>query len=199
MWRSLIGLSLLASMTIFIAGCSLVQPLESKVQSEPARQMSMDQLKEIESFFVECETSVPTLDPKELKAGQHIQIIAGSSPNTLNQEVLLLTSRIAGTVKEVSADRVILQDVVMIKEGRTQHAVPVVSKVPYFNRRFKSTGVRREVTPVPGEVAIELSEILHAKELTDSGFEEVREYGVERIGVDFDFNVAEGRPAITPQ
>lgn len=158
----------------------------------------MDELREIESLLVEGDATVPKFDPQQLKMGQHVQIIAGSSPETLDQEVLILTSRIAGTVKEVSDDHVVLQDVVMIKEGRTQNAVPVFrSKVPYFRRFFKNTSVGREVTSVPGEVAIELSEILHARELTDSGFEEVREYGHERIGVDYDFNAIDDQPATT--
>ena len=96
-------------------------------------------------------------------------------------------------MKEISDDRVVLQDVVMIKGRRTQQAVPFVGKVPYFGRRFKNTGVAREGTSVPGEVAIELGEILHTQELTDPAFEGIQKHGVERIGVDFDFNVEDGQ------
>lgn len=191
------GLAFWATLALWTSGCSLVQPAELNALPEPSRQMSMDELREIESFLVWGETSGPPLDPKQLKVGQHVQVIAGGSPKTLDQEVQFLTSRIAGTVKEISDDRVVLQDVVMIKQVRSQQAVPVVSKVPYLSRLFKNTGVGREVTAVPGEVTIELSEILHAKELTDSGFAEVREFGVERIGVDF--NVEDGRPVMAQQ
>ena len=156
--------------------------------------MSMDELGELETHFAAPDDIVRQFDPSRLKAGQHVQIVTGVPPETLPQAILSLLSGIAGTVKEVSADRVILLDVVIISARPTQHTVPIAGKVPYFGRLFKnSSGDRREVTPVPGEVAIELSEILHARELTDTAFEQVKQYDAERIGVDFDF-AAEGEP-----
>jgi hypothetical protein len=150
--------------------------------------------------FIAPDSIVAHLDLSQIKAGQHLQIWTGSLPEDFLQEVLDLFSGIVGTVKEVSADRVILVDVVVISAKPTQHAVPIAGKLPYFGRLFKNAPVvRREVTPVPGEVAIELSEILHAKELTDTGFADVRKYGFERIGVDFDYNIAEDQAAISHQ
>ena len=204
MWQQFCGLMFSATVAIFAAGCSLVQPVESKVQPERARQMSMAQLKEMESFFVKCETSLPTLDPKQLKAGQHIQVLTGGMPDNEFPDSVALPTRVAGTVKVVTADHVVLQDVMMIREGRSQNGVPVVSKVPYFSRYFKNTGVGRASTAVPGELAIELSSILHAGELSEFEFDAMQKNRQpQRIGVDFDFNVEDGRladrPVITKQ
>ena len=191
MRQSFCRLTFLVTLAMFV-GCSLVQPADSKIQPEPPTQMSMDELREIESVVFRGDPMVPTLDPKQLQVAQHVQIMTGIPSEDFQQEIEALTSRIAGTVKEITADHVVLQDVVMISQKQTQRAVPVVGKVPYFNQFFKNTAIGRELTPVPGDVTIELSKILHAKELTDSGFAEVRESGVERIGVDFDFNGEDG-------
>lgn len=186
MWRRPAGLSILTVLSTWFAGCSLVNP--------PDTQMSMDELKELEAHFVDSGGIAITPDPSQLKAGQHVKILMGNPPETLSQEIRLLTSGIAGTVKEVSADRVVLQDVVMISSKPTQQGIPIVSKLPFSGRLFTNTGVRREVTPVPGEVTIELSKILEAKVLTDTAFEDVRKYGAERIGVDFDFSAEQTDP-----
>lgn len=192
------SVSIIAALSTCLAGCSLL--LHPAASATRTTQMSMVELEELKTHFAAPDDIVPQFDPSQLKAGQHIQIVTGVPPETLPQEILSLLSGIAGTVKEVSADRVVLQDVVMISTRPTQHAVPIAGKLPYFGRLFKnSSGVRREVTPVPGEVAIELSEILHAKELTNTAFEQVRKYGVERIGVDFDFNIAEDGAVISQQ
>ncbi len=104
----------------------------------------------------------------------------------------------AGTVKANDGDRLVLQDVVMINIVKL-NGTPMVSKVPYFNRLFKNTGVGRKGVSIPGEVALERSKILHACQLTDDNFKAIRQNGgYERIGVDIDFNVADGEDA-TPQ
>ena len=191
MWRILTGLSFVAAISTYFAGCSLLlHPAESNA---PSTQINMYVREESETASVPPDFMMSHLDLSQLKAGQHVQIWTGSPPEDFLEEILCLFSGIAGTVKEVSADRVVPQDVVMISAKPTQHGVPVASKVPYFGRLFKNTGVRREVTPVPGEVAIELSEILDAKVLSCKLFAPALKYGAERIGVDFDYS-AEGEP-----
>ena len=102
----------------------------------------------------------------------------------------------AGTVKANDGERLVLQDVVLINEGRSQTGVPIVNKVPYFSRCFKNTSVARQGISIPGEMALERSKILHACELTDDNFKNIRQNsGDERIGVDFDFNIADGEDA----
>ncbi|MDA1231207.1 MAG: hypothetical protein O2856_10570 [Planctomycetota bacterium] len=198
MWRSLTALSLIAVLSTCFAGCSLVQPSELNVRHELTPQTRLKLVKDAEAFLVECETSVPALDPKQLKAGQHIQILTGGTPMTDFPEFIVLPTKMAGSVKEVGPDRVVLQDVLMVNESRSQQGVPIVSKVPYVSRLFKNTGVGRVSTAIPGELTIELSRILHASELTAEEFEAMQKNGMpERIGVDFDFNIEDGRSAIT--
>ncbi|MBC7965636.1 MAG: hypothetical protein H7Z17_06880, partial [Fuerstia sp.] len=104
---------------------------------------------------------------------------------------MTISRSFAGTVKANDGDRLVLQDVVLINEGRSQTGVPVVSRVPYFSRLFKNTSVARQGVSIPGEVALERSKILHACELTDDNFRSIRQNsGDERIGIDFDFNAA---------
>ncbi len=222
MWRHVGKLSLMASLASCGSGCSLVQPaesnvqtepgrqrvfgcrelghltVESNVQTEPGRQQTLEALKEMEVFL---QGSVPKLDPQQLKAGQHIQILTGGVPHTRIPEIMIHSTMIAGTVKVMDGDRLVLQDDVMIKEGRSKRNKSFTSRIPYVSRWGKSTGIGRESTAVPGEVAIKLSEILNASELTDVEFEAVRKNGggYERIGVDFDFNVADGLEATPHQ
>lgn len=204
MRQQLCGLAFWATVAMWTSGCSLVQPAESKVQPEAARQMSMDELREIESFFVTGETSASALNPKQLNVGQHVQIvISGGSDNEFPYSVAAPT-KVAGTVKEVNADHVVLQDLMMVKTGRSQQGVPVVNKMPYFSRRFKNTSVGRVSTAVPGALTIELSSILHASEVSDVEFEAMQKNAQpERIGVDYDFDIPDARladePAITKQ
>lgn len=198
MWRSHTALSFIAALSTYFAGCSLVQPTELNVGQELTPQTRLQHVKDAEAFLIECETSLPTLDPKLLKAGQHIQILTGGTPVTDFPEFIVLPTKVAGSVKEVGPDRVVLQEVVMVNESRTQQGVPIVSKVPYVSRLFKNTGVGRVSTAIPGELTIELSRILHACELTEVEFEAMQKNGEsERIGVDFDFNIENGRSAIT--
>ena len=101
---------------------------------------------------------------------------------------------------QLDVDRVILQDVVMMSESRSSSGVPIVSHLPYVSRLFKNNGVARVTTHIPGEVTIELSEIICVSEVTDVDFDAVQNNGCyERIGVDFDLNVVDGLPAKTPQ
>ena len=161
----------------------------------------MEVLKGMEVFLADSQGRIPKLDPKQLKAGQHVQILTGGVPDTHVPEIMIHSTMIAGTVKVMDGDRVVLQDVVLINEARSQNAVPIVSKVPYVSRRFKSTGPpRRQGISIPGEIALERSKILHACELTGDNFKTIRQNGgEERIGVDFDLNVADGEETILQQ
>ena len=112
----------------------------------------------------------------------------------------MLSRSFAGTVKANDGDRLVLQDVVMINEALKQSGVPIVNNVPYFSRLFKNTSAGRKGVSIPGEVALERSKILHACQLTDDSFKTIRQNGgYERIGVDFDFNVANDLDATPPQ
>lgn len=192
------GLAFWATLATWTSGCSLVQPVASRTLLEPARP-SIEQLSEMESYLVTCETSVPTLDPKQLNVGQHVQIMIGGMSDDEFPYSVAIPTKVAGTVKEVNADHVVLQDVMMIKTGRSQQGVPVVSKVPYISRYFKNTGIARVSTAIPGALTIELSSILHTGEVSDVEFDAMQKNGKpQRIGVDFDFSVEDGRLADSP-
>ncbi|MEJ7590735.1 MAG: hypothetical protein WKF77_04250 [Planctomycetaceae bacterium] len=158
-------------------------------------QPSIQPVMSMNVILVNEQGPLPKMDPRALKPGQHVRLITGERPGCgdpdIRDEVLMMSRSFAGTVKANDGDRLVLQDVVLINEAHSQTAVPIVSKVPYVNRRFKNTGVaRREGISIPGEIALERSKILVACELTDDNFKTIRQNGgYERIGVDFDFSV----------
>lgn len=210
MWRHVGALSLLAFLVSCGSGCSLVQPADSVVSTEdrpPLADQSVTTFDQpvmtLDVFLADEQGPLPKIDPQELKPGQHVRLITGERPNCderdIDEEVLTVSRSFAGTVNANDGDRLVLQDVVLIQEARSQTGVPVVSKVPYFRKIFKSTNVGRKGVSIPGEVALDRSKILHACQLSDDNFKTIRQNGgYERIGVDFDFNVADSKEA-TPQ
>ena len=189
-----------AVLTTCFAGCSLLQPPDTAVSTEDRLQPFGQEVGYMEVFIVNEQGRMPKIDPGELKPGQHVRLITGEgcdNPDFLD-EVSMMSRSFAGTVKsnDGNGNRLVLQDVVMINEARSQTGVPVISKVPYVSRLFKNTGVGRQGISIPGEVALERSGILYACQLTDDKFKTIRQNGgEERIGVDFDFNVADGGDA----
>ena len=206
MWQKPVGRAFVAVLTTLVAGCSLVQPPDSVVSTEDRPPLSIQPVGTLDVFLSNEQGRMPKIDPKELKPGQHVRLITGEAPNSdhpdILDEVLILSRSFAGTVKsnDGNGNRLVLQDVVLINEGRSQSGVPIVSKVPYVSRLFKNTSVGRQGIPIPGEVALERSKILHACQLTDDKFRTIRQNGgEERIGVDFDFNVADDGDATLQQ
>ncbi len=200
MWRSLTGLSLIASMSIFVDGCSLVQPADCSAIAEYQPQTGMVPTRDLILSFNHGQGPLPRLDPLQMKAGQHVMMLAGGESDSFPDEVAIFTKPIFGTVKQLDGDRVVLQDVVLISELRSSSSVPIVSSVPYISRLFKKTGVARVPTRIPGVVTIELSKIVCVSEVTEVEFDARQKNGrYERIGVDFDFNIADGGTEITPQ
>ena len=202
MWRHVGDLSLLAFLASTCSGCSLVQPPDSTVSTEERPPRSIQPVATLDVFLFNDQGPLPKIDPQELKPGQHVRLITGENQNLSGDfldEVEMHTRSFAGTVKANDGEQLVLQDVVMINEARSQTGVPILSKVPYVSRLFKNTCVAREGISIPGEIALDRSKILLACELTDDNFATIRQNGGhERIGVDFDFNVADSRNA-TPQ
>jgi len=203
MWRHVGGLSLLAFLASTCFGCSLVQSPDSVASTEHRPQIAVQPVMTLDVFLCDEQGPLPKIDPEELKPGQHVRLITGERPNCdecdIGEEVLMFSRSFAGTVKANDGDRLVLQGVVLINEARSQTGVPIVSKVPYVSRFFKNTGVARQGISIPGEVALERSKILFACELTDDNFTTIRQNGgYERIGVDFDFDVADSEYP-TPQ
>ena len=202
MWRHVCGMSLLAFLASCGSGCSLVQPPDSVVSTEDRPQLGVQPVATLDVFLCNDQGPLPKIDPQELKPGQHVRLLTGENlSGDFLDEVEMFTRSFAGTVKANDGDRLVLQDFVMIQEARSQSGVPIFrSQLPYFNRFFKNTGVGRKGVSIPGEVALERSKILHACELTDDNFKAIRQNGgYERIGVDFDFNVADDGDATLQQ
>ena len=204
MWRHVGELSLMAFLASCGSGCSLVQPPDAVVSTEDRPQLGGLPVASFDVFLFDEHGPLPKIDPQELKPGQHVRLITGERPTCddpdIRDEVLMFSRSFAGTVKANDGDRLVLQDVVMINDAGKQSGVPIVSKVPYFSRRFKNTSVGRKGVSIPGEVALERSKILHACQLTDDNFNAIRQNGgYERIGVDFDFNVADDLEATPHQ
>ena len=204
MWQKLVGRALVAVLTTLVAGCSLVQPAARSDASTAHRlrpDLNLDTVKRLEVNLRNAYGELEKIDPQQLKSGQHVQLLTGKQPNRDYSEGLAISSTmIAGTVKVIDGDSVVLCDAIMIEERRIPNGVPIVQKVPYFNRLFKNSGTGRIAAAlIPGEVTIERSDILQASELTEDSFQSIRQNGRhERIGVDFDFNVADSGDA-TPQ
>lgn len=96
---------------------------------------------------------------------------------------------IAGRVLEINADEVVLGEGVSFDEPVVKYRQPMLQKVPYFGRLFKTTGVGVMPTPIPGEVRLVKSSVLGACPIPDSEWEPFRQQRhFERIGVDFDFD-----------
>lgn len=203
MWRHVGSLSLLAFLAINCPGCSLVQAPDLTVSTEERPLSGGVPVMTMDVVLMNEQGPLPKIDPQELKPGQHVRLITGEMPGLdepdIVEEILTMSRSFAGTVKANNGDRLVLQDVVLINEARRQTGVPIVSGVPYFSRLFKNTGVARQGISIPGEMALNRAKILHACELTDDQFRTIRQDGGnERIGVDFDFSVADGGD-VTPQ
>lgn len=96
---------------------------------------------------------------------------------------------IAGRVLAMSADEIVLGNGVSLEEPIVKHRQPLLQKIPYYGRLFKTTGVGVTSTPIDGEVRLVKSSVLGACPIPDSEWESFRQQRhFERIGVDFDFN-----------
>jgi hypothetical protein len=143
------------------------------------------------------------LDANDLKPGQHVQLVTTisgderQSPHLVNEPgqpylELQRTTLIAGTIRSVDQQELVLTDVVTVSTRNM--AVPKFSsKLPYLGRLYKnSNSMTPSTSAVPGEVRLNQASILDAAEISDSDWVMYQRGSVtERIGVDFDFNIAD--------
>ena len=217
MWRTFVAGFGFALFTMSVAGCALVQTdPDQNLHNEQPPEMGMRRLSQIEAHFADADpnfdheqplelnmrdlnqieahffhegVAMGELDPQQLQPGQHVEIMSGSIPKDSGNPVLIHKTIMAGTVKKVVGDQIVLSDAVLVTEVRLQ-GTPIVNKVPYFSRLFKNTGIARSGTHIPGDVTIEKSKILDVHELTKEGLTSLSGTGgYERIGVDFDFEI----------
>ena len=188
MWRTFAIRISLMLLTTSLHGCALIQSnTEPEKEVEDSPQFSMQDLHALESTLF---TPVTMLDPHRIQSGQIVRVVTGQNKVDADSIMVIESAMMAGRVKEVLGERIVLSDVIVINEQRAEHGVPIVNKLPYFSRLFKNTGIAYSGTSIPGEVTIDKSEILNARELTEAEFHDFpRTGGYERIGIDFDFNV----------
>ena len=175
-------------LTLAGSGCSMLAPsthLYWQTLQAPSEDPDFDQLHR--SNF---DRDAKQLSPEGLKAGLQVQLLMverqiekkGQSP-----EAHFKMTQYLGTVESVNAQTVVLKDAIQIIEGGATRGVPIVSKVPYFSRMFRSTGVGRESRKMPDDVTIPRNKIGGAFELSASGAETLMFLQqVERIGVDYE-------------
>jgi hypothetical protein len=188
MWPRSVSLPIWTTIAMSMVGCSLIAFPVAKHPPQTRSMMSMQDLADLEECFIGSQdsTTVPKPDLESIRVGQHLQILGSRKPTAQFPDLMASVFKVAGTVKQMGTDGVVLQDAVIISHESTVTGTSVVSKVPHFGRLFSNTGTRRSVTAVPGEVLIECASILAARELTAEAFESVREHGEIRIGVDYD-------------
>lgn len=157
-----------------MAGCATVVPID--VTNMPPGMF------EVESFTV----------PSPQSSAELAALIPGSRVR-LSHQSENLELRVEGEVLHASPEGVALMNVT--RRATSQQATPVLHKVPYVSRLFKNTGVGVEQVPVywMPNYLISATEVVApppdgyvAPQLdinTKSGAI------IERIGVDFDFNV----------
>ena len=204
MWRTFVVVALISLVTTSINGCAMIQP-GAEPDRHDASKSSPDQQVlnnlEAEVFLLASTGSREKLDLQQLNPGQHVQLITGSKRSASSGDALILDSAVmAGTVKELVGDSVVLSDLILFNEYRSTTSTPILRKVPYLSRLFQNTFVARTRTPIPGEITIEKSEILHANDLTEAEFLAFpKTGGHERIGIDLDFDIpsATDEPAPT--
>jgi hypothetical protein len=178
-----------------------IDPVDASERNQP---LDMNELKRIETRLIRLpaiQRNLP-LEMNELKPGQHVQLVTTISgdqrpfsqfvnePGQPCMEVQRITL-IAGTIRSADQQELVLSDVVTLS-NRNVATPKFTSKLPYLGRLYKnSNSGALSTTAVPGEVRLNRASILDAAEISDSDWGMYQQGSVtERIGVDFDFNIA---------
>jgi hypothetical protein len=99
-------------------------------------------------------------------------------------------SKVAGRVVFVDESTVVLDDAISIDDRMTKvYGNPVMSKVPYVSRLYQNSRGITVPTSLPGELKIARSSVVGASTIDAGHWPTFRRDGMERIGIDFDFNV----------
>lgn len=169
-------------------GCSLVPTGKLRNLSADRQSASeFDVVNRVDSSPKHFNDEARELEVSEMKPGQHVRLLTSTGNKREPGHVATVTTQYAGTISSVDSEHVVLCDVVKIEPVSRMTGVPIMDKVPYFNRLFKNSGVAMESTVTPGEVTILRSQILSAVDLLEGGMWIPEDGGkFSRIGVDFD-------------
>jgi len=193
--------SLAGILLVLPTGCSMLVSASSGGPADPVHEstQSVEVVHRIDP--VDTSEGIRPLDMNELKPGQHVRLVttvAGdersfsqfvNEPGQPHMEVQRITL-IAGTIRSADQQELVLSDVVTVS-NRNVGAPVFRSKLPYLQRLYRnSNSAAISTSPVPGEVRLNRASILDAAEINDSDWERYQQGSViERIGVDFDFNI----------
>lgn len=178
---------LATAFTVYLSGC-LVSPSASlgSAGNPGQRQLGMVTLETLEQSFScdmnEQSRSVPML----FEPGRHVWIMTHAGPGGKTPVEPVAEGRdqadepysmIAGTIQTDADDRITLKDTVLVREHWAQTAEPMVSNWPFVGRLFKSTGATVTCTcmEIPGNVMIQRSSVIFAKEMTANEFDSFRQ------------------------
>lgn len=170
---------------LVISGCTGLASTGTMSSSSPVEAVHCDMatLHRIESGFHVIDSSGLQIKLKDLQAGQQVRLVTSASTVAEMHDAggNTRTTEYVGTIEAIDADNIVLKDASIVTSAKVVRGTPIVSRVPYFSRMFKNTSAAKETHPLPHGVTIPRSKVVVA---LGAGGEIV-----ERMGVDFDFNV----------
>lgn len=180
-YRKVFGLLLLSS----VAGCNVLSTHQSM------NAVTDQEAQRVETFPIAPHLFSPdgefsSVDIKELKPGQKVQVLARSQPEPQQQQWVDSDNIIAGVVEEVSNTGLVLNNVVQVTYAVTQDQSTMLSRVPYVSRLFKNMSMGATANHIPGTVSLSRNEVLATSVLTEEAYRALSNGRPPRIGVDFD-------------
>ncbi|MFN9717148.1 MAG: hypothetical protein ACK58L_00540, partial [Planctomycetota bacterium] len=87
-----------------------------------------------------------SIDVDTLQAGQRIRLVtSGSWPRDLQDGGSRDFTEYLGTVESIDQHSIVLQDAAVIITARVQQGIPVIDRIPWVNRVFRSTSIASDV------------------------------------------------------
>lgn len=133
-------------------------------------------------------TGLVPVELDQIQPGEYCEF-AITGPISLEKPMVTESPVIAGRVVSTDASNFVLSDSVSIDRTARTIAKPApFRKVPYLSRLYKNTGVGVETMAIPGEVRIPRKSIAQASTISPEQWPTVRDGGMVRVGIDFDFD-----------
>lgn len=134
------------------------------------------------------DNEVAVMDPEELlldlnslQAGQRVRLVTSSATmEEMKRGGSVDTVEYIGTIETIDQNQIVLKEASLLIEARSTRSTPVLGRVPYVSRLFKSTSIAHEMQALPDPVTISRSKLVVALP-PETQFH-------ERIGVDFDYS-----------
>ncbi|MEN9554432.1 MAG: hypothetical protein RLZZ232_718 [Planctomycetota bacterium] len=184
--------SILVSLTLVsgCAGLASTRMLSSNSSGEAAVG-HMTTAQQVESDFRIIDPEALRLELTELQTGQQVRLVAFTSPPQANDAGLSSeTVEYVGTIEAIDSDRIVLKDASLVTSANTVARQKFASRVPYFNRMFKTPPLTKENHRLPQGVSIPFLNVVAAAR-PGSSIEIM-----ERIGVDFGHESDNGESSV---